>query len=175
MTEDAKTRLDTVAAHNAEVGLLCTQWAYLEWMLEIAIWWFRDLLDKSDYERMTETSGKPVSVLAREAGNIAHQKLTSASELNAIKDVVSRIEESIDERNLAVHGVRSLLPDETVIARVTRGKYKGTLQRLPLIRLRSLNAEVARIIAVIEPLLHAHGVIEGITEVSRRYSSPDRA
>jgi len=102
MTEDAKTRLDTVAAHNAEVGLLCTQWAYLEWMLEIAIWWFRDLLDKSDYERMTETSGKPVSVLAREAGNIAHQKLTSASELNAIKDVVSRIEESIDERNLAV-------------------------------------------------------------------------
>jgi hypothetical protein len=174
MTEDAKTRLDTVAAHNAEVGLLCTQWAYLEWMLEIAIW-FRDLLDKSDYERMTETSGKPVSVLAREAGNIAHQKLTSASELNAIKDVVSRIEESIDERNLAVHGVRSLLPDETVIARVTRGKYKGTLQRLPLIRLRSLNAEVARIIAVIEPLLHAHGVIEGITEVSRRYSSPEQA
>jgi hypothetical protein len=166
--------LDPVAAHIAEVGLLCTQWAYLEWMLEIAIWWFLDLLDKSDGERMTETSGKPVSVLAREAGNIAHQKLTSASELGAIKDAVRRIEESIDERNLAVHGVRSLLPDETVIARVTRGKYKGTLQRLPLIRLRSLNAEVARIIAVIEPLLHAHGVIEGITEASRRYGSPNQ-
>ena len=37
MTEDAKTRLDTVAAHNAEVGLLCTQWAYLEWMLELSL------------------------------------------------------------------------------------------------------------------------------------------
>jgi hypothetical protein len=95
MTEDAKTRLDTAAAHNAEVGLLCTQWAYLEWMLEIAIWWFRDLLDKSDAERLTETSGKPVSVLAREAGNIAHQKLTSVSELHAMKDVVSRIEKTL--------------------------------------------------------------------------------
>ena len=61
------------------------------------------------------------------------------------------------------------MPDEAVLARVTRGKYKGTLQHLPLIRLRSLNDEVARIIAVIEPLLHSHGVSEGVTEVSRRY------
>jgi hypothetical protein len=136
-------------------------------MLEIAIWWFSDLLDKSEEERDTETGGKPVSVLAREAGNIADWKLTSASELNAIKDAVTRIEACVDERNLAVHGVRSLLTDETVIARVTRGKYKGTLQRLPLFRLRSLNAEVGSIIAAIEPVLFAHGVIEGVTEWSK--------
>jgi hypothetical protein len=168
MVKTADDRLDMVSAHNAEIGLLCTQWAYLEWMLEIAIWWFSDLLDKSDEERLTATGGKPISVLAREAGNIAHRKLTSA-QLDAMKEVAKRIEESIDERNLAIHGVRQLVPDETVLARVTRGKFKGTLQHLPLTRLRSLNDEVVRIIAIIEPLLADHGVIEGITEVSRRY------
>jgi hypothetical protein len=167
MTGDVKQGRDTaprdgdhVEDHLQEVGLLCAQWAYLEWMLEIAIWWFSDLLDKSDTERMTETSGKPISVLAREAGNIAHRKLTSASELSAIKDAMRRIEACVDERNLAVHGVRSLLPDEIVIARVTRGKHEDTLQRLPLIRLRSLNIEVGRLIVAIEPVLFAHGVIE---------------
>ena len=168
MTEPTQDQLDMVLAHNSQVGLLCTQWAYLEWMLEIAIWWFSDLLDKSDEERITETGGKPISVLAREASNIAHRKLT-ASELDAMKDVARRVEESLDERNLAVHGVRQLMPDEAVLARVTRGKYKATLQHLPLIRLRSLNDEVAKIIAVIEPLLHSHGVIETMTEASRRY------
>ena len=74
-------------AHLQEVGLLCTQWAYLEWMLEIAIWWFRDLLDATDDERIAETGGKPISVLAREARNVASRKLTSASELDAMIDV----------------------------------------------------------------------------------------
>ena len=155
-------------SHLQEVGLLCTQWAYLEWMLEIAIWWFRDLLDATDDERIAETGGKPISVLAREARNVASRKLTSASELDAMIDVAQRIEDIIDERNLAVHGVRQLLPGETVVARVTRGKYKGTLQSLPTIRLKSLNAEVGRIIAVMEPILHAHGVITGVTEDTRR-------
>ncbi len=167
---DKPRRLDLAAEHNMEVGLLCSQWAYLEWMLEIAIWWFSDLLDKSDDERLTATGGKPISVLAREAHNIARQKLISASELEALKDAARRIEEIIDERNLAVHGVRSLLPDETVIARVSWRTYKGTLQSLSLVRLRSLNAEVTGIIALIEPLLHSHGVIEGMTEVSKRYT-----
>ena len=136
-------------------------------MLEIAIWWFSDLLDKSEEERITETGGKPFSVLAREAYNIAHRKLTS-SELDALKEVAKRVEESIDERNLAIHGVRSLQPDEPVLA-TSRGKYKNTLQPLSLVRLQSLNDEVARIIAVIEPLLAEHGVIQGVTEISRRY------
>jgi len=160
MAEPTQDQLDLVSVHNSQVGLLCSQWAYLEWMLEIAVWWFGDLLDKSDEDRLAETVGKPISVLAREAGNIAYRKLTSTSELDAMKEVTKRIEEIIDERNLAVHGVRQLVPDETVLARATQGRYKGTLQHLSLIRLRSLNDEVARIIAVVEPLLHSHGVIE---------------
>ena len=123
------------------------------------------MLDKSDEERLTETGGKPISILAREAGNIAHRKLTSKHDLDAMKDIAKRIEESLTERNLAIHGVRTLSPDEVVLARVTR----GTLQNLSLIRLRSLNEEVGQIIAVMESLLYSNGVIEGMTEASRHY------
>ena len=45
---------------------------------------------------------------------------------------------------------------------------------MSLIRLRSLNEEVERIIAVMESLLHSHGVIEGMTEASRRYFQDQR-
>jgi hypothetical protein len=162
-------QFDFVSTRNEQVGLLCSQWAYLEWMLEIAIWWFSDALEQSEEARITETGGMPISVLARKAGNIAHRKLTSASEINAMKEVAKRIEESIDERNLAVHGIREVMPNEAVRARVTGGKYKGTLQNLPLIRLKSLNEEVARIIALIEPLLQSHGVIGDISKVSEHY------
>ena len=108
MAKPTQDQIDMVLAHNSQVGLLCTQWAYLEWMLEVAIWWFSDLLDKTHEERITETGGKPISVLAREAGNIAHRKLTSGSELDAMKEVAKRVEESLDERNLAIHGVRQV-------------------------------------------------------------------
>src|SRR5262245_7661886 len=144
MPKPTQDQLDMVLAHNSQIGLLCTQWVYLEWMLEVAIWWFSDLLDKSDEERLTETGGKPISVLAREAGNIAHRKLTSKHDLDAMKDIPKRIEESLTERNLAIHGVRTLSTEDVVLARVTRGRNRGTLQNLSLIRLRSLNEEVAQ-------------------------------
>ena len=130
MPKPTQDQLDVVLAHHYQIGLLCAQWAYLEWMLEVAIWWFSDLLDKSDEQRLTETGGKPISVLAREAGNIAHRKLTLKSDIDAMKDIAKRIEESLAERNLTVHGVRTLSPDEVVLARVTRGRYRGTLAEL---------------------------------------------
>jgi hypothetical protein len=40
-----------------------------------------------------------------------------------------------------------------------------------MIRLASVNVEVSRILAELEPLLHRIGVIEGVTEISRRYGS----
>ena len=72
------------------------------------------------------------------------------------------------------HGVRTLSPDEVVLARVTRGRNRGTLQNLSLIRLRSLSEEVAKIVAVMESLLYSNGVIEGMTEASRRYFQDQR-
>jgi hypothetical protein len=37
MAKPTPDQLDIVAAYNSEVGLLCSQWSYLEWMLEIAV------------------------------------------------------------------------------------------------------------------------------------------
>ena len=102
-----------------------------------------------------------MSVLAREARDNAHQKLTNKSELDAMADVAMRVAAVIDERNLAVHGVRVVQPDETVMASVARGKYGNTLQPMSLDSLQRLNDEVTSIIDVIEPLLHRHGMITG--------------
>jgi len=161
--------LEMIADHNREVGLLCTQWAYLEWLLEIAVWWFLGLLNQPEDGRVL-TGSFGIDALARKARDLAHRKLTNETDANKMAEVARRVLDVIDERNLAIHGVRSLQPDQTVLAAVARGKYKHEPQKMPLIRLQTLNTEVARIIAVIEPLLARDGVIEGITEVSRRYS-----
>ena len=160
---------DMIAEHNREVGLLSTQWAYLEWLLEVAIWWFVGLLNAPDDGR-TLTGTISIGGLARKARDLAPRRLSTKADLDAMAAIASRIEAVIDERNLAVHGVRSLQPDNTVLAAVARGKYKSKPEALPLIRIQSLNAEVARIIAVIEPMLSKHNVIEGITEISKRYA-----
>jgi hypothetical protein len=60
------------------------------------------------------------------------------------------------------------------MATKARGIYRDKPQRLILIRLQSLNAEVEKIIDVIEPLLAAHGVIpwSGPTTTPRGPSRP---
>ena len=147
-----EARLDMIADHNREVGLLCTQWAYLEWLLEIAIWWFVGLLNApADGRVLTGSFG--IDALARKARDLAHRKLSTEADLEKIKNVARRVAEIIDDRNLATHGVRSLQPDDTVLAAIARGKYKHEPQKVPLIRLQSLNAEVARIIAVMSRCL----------------------
>jgi hypothetical protein len=151
---------DAVATHLQQVGWLCSQWAYLEWLLEKAIWWFLDL-KKTPSDGQTVTGGLSIDALARKARDLAHRKLSTKSDLKAMADIATRLKAIIDERNLAIHGVRSVQPDNTVQATVTRGPYKYQPQPLSSIRLRSLNDEVARLIGVIEPLLHRHGVITG--------------
>ena len=165
--------LDLIAKHNQEVGLLCSQWAYLEWLLELANWWLLGLLNHSREGRVLTTCIS-IEVLARRTTNLAHLRITNAEDQAVLKSVADRIDAIQGERNLAVHGVRSLMPDETVLATVSRGKFKNEPQRLSLIRLASLNAEVARILAEIEPLLFKLGVIEGVTAISERYKSPQQ-
>lgn len=150
---------DETAAHLQQVGLLCAQWAYLEWLLEIANWWFLNLLDGTNDGR-TITGSWNSDTLARKARELAHRKL-DGSDLDAVKEVAAGVEANLGERNLAVHGVRSVKPDEIVRATVARGKYKNTEQVMTPIRLNTLNGEVKRLIDIIEPLLAKHGVIEG--------------
>ncbi len=137
----------------------------MEWNLEIAVWWFLGL-PQSDGR--TITGGVDICSLARKARDLAHSKLSVKAELDAMADLAKRIEAITDERNLAVHGLREVQPGDAVKATVTRGKYKNSSQSMPLIRLKSLNAEVGWLIAVIEPLLHKHGVVEGITKISKQ-------
>jgi hypothetical protein len=89
------------------------------------------------------------------------RKLSTKSDLKAMADIAARVKAIIDARNLAIHGVRSVQPDNTVQATVTRGPYKYKPQPLSSIQLRTLNDEVKSIIDVIEPLLAGHGVITG--------------
>jgi hypothetical protein len=108
--------------------LLCTQWAYLEWLLEIAVWWFIGLLNTpSDGRVLTGSFG--IDALARKARDLTHRKLSDPAERDKIAEVARRITEVIDERNLAIHGVRSLQPGDTVLAAVARGKYHTSRKR----------------------------------------------
>jgi hypothetical protein len=163
-------KLDLVAEHNQEVGLLCTQWAYLEWLLELALWWLLGLLNQPREGRIL-TGGLSIDTLARRVSELSSLRIGDANQRATLGRVRVRITDVLDERNLAIHGVRSLQPDDSVLAAVSRGKYKNEPQRMSLIRLRSLNSEVARILAELEPLLFTLGVIEGVTEISRRYKS----
>jgi hypothetical protein len=156
-----------VDAHYQEVGLLCTQWAYLEWLLELTLWWLLGLLNRPREGRIV-SAGLPIEVLAKRVSDLAGMRITHPGELAIIDSVRVRIVEILDERNLAVHGVRSLQPDNTVLAAVARGKYKNDPQRMSLIRLGTLNAEVESILAELELLLFDKGVIEGVTAISRR-------
>jgi hypothetical protein len=62
------TERPDVIAHNQEIGLLCTQWAYLEWLLEQTIWWLLDLTD-TPYDARPLTGGLSIENLARKAGD----------------------------------------------------------------------------------------------------------
>jgi hypothetical protein len=112
---------DETSEHLQEVGLVCTQWAYLEWMLEISIWWFLGFLDTGDpTDGQTLTGTLNCESLARKASLLSHRKLAEAEERDVLARVLSRVSKIVEERNLVVHGRRSVSPDETVTATVTR-------------------------------------------------------
>jgi hypothetical protein len=162
-----------VTEHLTQVGLICSQWAYLEWLLEIALWWLIGLLDDHEDARIM-TRGLDIQTLSRRVRDLAHRKISDRDEKQILKRVACRIAKIIDDRNLVVHGVRSLQPDKRVLASVPRGPYRHKPEPLPLIRLRSINTEIAGIIAELEPLLADKNVIDGVTVISelRRYPQP---
>ena len=72
---DAQAKRDFIAAHYQEVGLLCTQWAYLEWLLELAHWWLLGLLNNPREGRVI-TGNLPFNVVARRVSGLAHLRLS---------------------------------------------------------------------------------------------------
>lgn len=151
---------DGVKAHLREVGLICSQWAHLEWMLEVTNWWVLGFLDKPTEGRII-TASLGIELMARRAYDLCHLKQVKPEEKSLLESVKNRIAAIVDERNLAVHGVRQLdLSTNTVFGHVGRGNYKNTPQKLPLIRLASLNDEIAAVIQVLHPWMVSRGLIE---------------
>jgi hypothetical protein len=158
--EVEQEHIDIATEHNQQIGFLCSQWSYLEWNLEVAIWWLLGNLPQSD-GRVT-TGGIDICSLARKVRELAHREITAQADLDALDDLKKRLEKAVDERNLAIHGLREVGPNNTVLGTVTRGPYKNKPQKTTT-RLKSINAEVGRLIAIIEPLLVKYGVVEGMT------------
>lgn len=102
-------------------------------------------------------------MLARKVCDLQHLKISDTKDRQTLSKVRERISAIVDERNLAVHAIRSADPEgDTITGELTRGPYKSRPQNLSLVRLRSLNVEIMSIITTIQPLLIRYNVIEGI-------------
>jgi hypothetical protein len=132
--EVTKEQTDFVSDHNQQIGFLCSQWSFLESLVEIALWWLLGLPPK---EGRIITGGLNICDLARKVRDLAHLKVSAKADLDALTDLAAGIENVEGERNLAVHGLREVRPGDKVMATVTRGKYRNTPQPISLIRLKT--------------------------------------
>lgn len=153
---------EDIKEHLMQVGLVCIQWSHLEWLLELMHWWLLGLLNAPTEGRLI-TSGPSIDAMARRVSGLSHLKISNEADRAQLATIEARIKAVVDERNLAVHGTRSEHPEVGVTASVARGKYKNEPQKLPLVRLRSLNTEIGAIISALEPLLVRYGIIENQT------------
>jgi hypothetical protein len=159
MTDEDK-RVDDVREHLLEVGVVCSGWAHLEFLYEVALWW---LIGLRKAEGRVLTSGLSLENLVRKVCDLQHLKIADAKDRETLEKLRDRISAIVDERNLAVHAIRSADPEgDTITGELTRGRYKSKPQNLSLVRLRSLNVEIISIITTIQPLLVRYNVIEDV-------------
>jgi hypothetical protein len=152
--------------HLLSVGLVCSHWAYLECIYELALWWLLGLLNDSQAGRAI-TSGQSLENLARRCNELSRLRVKEAGDRKILDGAYARILAIMDERNLAVHGVRSAHKTGPLITGVVgKGKYKGQPQTLSEIRLNSLNTELMNIMALVEPLFVRLGIISEMTDFS---------
>jgi hypothetical protein len=156
---------DDFRQHLTDVGLVCTQWAYLEFLFEITFWWLLGLLNSPKDGRLI-TGSLNLETLSKRVCELSHLRVQEQEDRKLFESLRDRIGQITEERNLAVHGVRSLLPDTTVTATVARGRYKNIPQSISLIRSASLNKELGAIIEALQPLLIRLGVLEDTDALS---------
>jgi hypothetical protein len=150
------TRSDT-EQRLLEVGIICTQWSYLEYLLANAIWWLLTL-DKSTSTIVT--GGLDInSRISMALGLAKHldksQELTSLLE-NTKKDL-SGAKKLIVRRNRAVHDIFSSRPsDSVVMIEMHREKTKRNREPYPLSELMSLRNDLTdltkRLIVIFEKI-----------------------
>lgn len=75
---------DEIGLHLHYVGLLCTQWSYLERMLEYTHWWILGLLNKPKEGRII-TGSLSIEMLAKRARDLAHLKIKSEADIEILQ------------------------------------------------------------------------------------------
>jgi hypothetical protein len=163
-----------IKVHLLSVGLVCSHWSYLEYLYELTLWWLLGLLNDETAGRVI-TGGQSLENLARCCKELSRLRITDPTDRQILEDAYNRLLAIVDERNLAVHGVRSA--EETgplVTGVVSKGKYKSKPQNLSFIRLNTLNTEIVNIMALIEPLLVRLNIISEMTGFSAQQQSTRR-
>lgn len=143
-----------------EVGSICSEWAHLEKLIAITIWW---LLNLSREDGGIVTDNLDMKPRAEMLAKLAKRKnhILSADEQQLIADTVSQIAELTPKRNLAVHGVRSL--DEAIgatYATIGRGKYKDQPQEVTYESLKTITDRLVSISIPFAEFLCRRGVIK---------------
>ncbi len=87
---------DDFRRHLTDVGLVCTQWAYLEFLFEITFWWLLGLLNMPKEGRLI-TGGLNLESLSKRVCELAHlrvQEQEDRKSLESLRDRISKINES---------------------------------------------------------------------------------
>ncbi len=122
------------------VGNVCTQWSYLEYLLGNAISF---LLKANDTHSEIILRDTDIFRKARIASELAESVKTDSELQKCLDDILKEIPNLSSERNLIVHGVYfSKKTDHSVIARAYRGKYAGSPQLMPTTRTEKLGADI---------------------------------
>jgi hypothetical protein len=154
---------DIASVHTelVEIGKICVHWAYLEFLLEVTYWWIFNLHNRHEEGRIL-TGSLSIELLSGRVRDLAHLKIADPVDREVLSAVAKRIDVIKDDRNLAVHGVRAMLPDKSVHAWAARGKYKHAPEFMTAMRLRSVTVEIRCILKELEPVLLKNNIISTI-------------
>ena len=149
--------LDEIRERLFTVGLICAQWAYLEYLLAATIW---VVLGVSHDAGKIVTGTLDMKGRTAMATRLARQLGKPPTLINALAATQKDTELLQDERNLIVHGVGELRPDGRTYYEVHRGSMRDAPQHISLIRVHSLASAIEKIVGALEAVLLQHKIIE---------------
>ncbi len=127
---------------NLQIGNICFQWAHLEFLVALALW----SLLRIDQETGKILTGS-LDLLPRVnmALKLAKHLKAPGLAIKALKEVRTALQGGlIERRNTAIHGLRSLDPNDPAgeFFEVHRGKSSGVKQPVNNAALRALGSEI---------------------------------
>lgn len=129
MADPTNSSEPNYTARLISVGNICTQWAYLEYLVANTIWW---LLKVDRPTGMILTGGLDMIPRINMAINLARHLKADRRILEALEATRKAVQGGLaDRRNIAVHGVFSSR-DGSPIVTVEVHRGKGDRKRTPL-------------------------------------------